>query len=902
MRRSYWWGLLLGFVSLTAFAQVPTPAQLEMLKAMPAAQRETLLQQFGIDPTALESGDSAATSGSPAAAVTAAERKEDLQRAAQALTLQPGDTVLVTVAAKAVGEGQSPASAGLVDAIRRGNPYSLDRSGQLMLPGVAPIAVGALTEEQANRRLALESSLQLLTVSLSRLPVQQAGRLGLKPFGYDIFDASPSTFAPLIDVPVPIDYAVGPGDQLSVQLYGSQNRNVRLSVNRDGTVNFPELGPIGVLGKTFDEVRADIEARVAKQMIGTQASVSISQTRSIQVFVLGEAKKPGSYTVSGLSTLTSALYAAGGISLNGSLRDIHLKRRGNIVRRLDLYDLLLRGDTSNDAKLMPGDVIFIPPVGSVASIDGEVRRPAIYELKGNVTVGNLVTLAGGLTTDADAERASLVRIGEDRRRVALDVAAGNVRASTIKLENGDALSIARIRPTLDAGIVLEGHVFRPGPVAWREGIRLTEVIRSVDELKSNADLGYVLIRRELPPDRRVVVLSADLATALRQPRSEADIILSARDRIIVFDAETGRDLVLKPLLNELRLQSGMDKPAEVVSVGGQVKAAGEYPLEPGMRISDLLRAGGRLADAAYAPKAELTRYLNDGQQRSSELLEIDLAGVLRGDAAADITLQAFDALVIKELPEWSKQEYVILRGEVRFPGRYPIRRGETLRSVVERAGGLSALAFPRGAIFTRKELREREAEQLAKLTERLQSDLAALSIQAGQVKEGQSAAQGAMAAQGLLGQLQSTKAVGRLIINVDRLIAGRIGSRDDIILRDGDELVMPKIRQEVTVLGEVQNGTSLLYRSGLSRDDYIDLSGGYSVRADKSRTYVVRADGSVVARGGNWFARGNGLNVEPGDTIVVPIDTERLPPLPLWQAVTTIVYNAAVALAAIRTL
>jgi hypothetical protein len=159
-----------------------------------------------------------------------------------------------------------------------------------------------------------------------------------------------------------------------------------------------------------------------------------------------------------------------------------------------------------------------------------------------------------------------------------------------------------------------------------------------------------------------------------------------------------------------------------------------------------------------------------------------------------------------------------------------------------------------------------------------------------------------MAAQGLLGQLQSTKAVGRLIINVDRLIAGRIGSRDDIILRDGDELVMPKIRQEVTVLGEVQNGTSLLYRSGLSRDDYIDLSGGYSVRADKSRTYVVRADGSVVASGGNWFAGGNGLNVEPGDTIVVPIDTERLPPLPLWQAVTTIVYNAAVALAAIRTL
>jgi len=321
-----------------------------------------------------------------------------------------------------------------------------------------------------------------------------------------------------------------------------------------------------------------------------------------------------------------------------------------------------------------------------------------------------------------------------------------------------------------------------------------------------------------------------------------------------------------------------------------------------MRISDLIRAGGRLADAAYAPKAELTRYMNQGEQRTSELLEIDLAGVLRGDAAADITLQAFDALVIKELPEWSKQEYVTVRGEVRFPGRYPIRRGETLRSVIERAGGLSALAFPRGAVFIRKELREREAEQLAKLTERLQSDLAALSIQAGQIKEGQAAAQGAMAAQGLLGQLQSTKAVGRLVIDVDRLIAGRIGSRDDIVLRDGDELVMPKIRQEVTVLGEVQNGTSLLFRSGLSRDDYIDLSGGFTVRADKARAYVVRADGSVVAGRGSWFSRGNALNIQPGDTIVVPVDTERLPPLPLWQAVTSIVYNSAVALAAIRTL
>lgn len=904
MRRSRWWSVVLGLVCSLSFAQVPSPAQLEMLKSMPPAQRDALLQQFGVDPSALEGAlpGASATTLPGAAADKAVDRREDLQRAVEALTLQPGDTVLVTVAAKPVAEGQIPASAGLVEAIRRGNPYNLDGAGQLVLPGVSPIAVGALTEEQANRRLSAEPTLQLLTVTLSRLPVQRAGRAGLRPFGYDLFDAAPSTFAPLDDVPVPADYIVGPGDQLQVQLFGSQNRSLRLTVNRDGTVNFPELGPIGVLGKTFEVVRADLEARVAKQLIGTQASISLAQTRSIQVFVLGEAKKPGSYTISGLSTLTSALYAAGGVAATGSLRDIQLKRQGNTVRRLDLYDLLLRGDTSNDAKLLPGDVIFIPPAGPVASIDGEVRRPAIYELKGTVTVGSLVALAGGLTTEADPERASLVRISPDRRRVALDLASGNIRDSNVKLENGDALNVARIRPTLDAGVVLEGHVFRAGTTAWREGLRLSEVIRSVDELKPGADLGYVLIRRELPIDRRIVVLSADLAAALRQPGSAADITLAARDRVTVFDIETGRELVLKPLLNELRLQSGVDRPSEIVSIGGQVKAPGEYPLEPGMRISDLLRAGGRLADAAYAPKAELTRFINQGEQRIGDLLEIDLAAVLRGDSAADITLQAFDALVIKELPEWSRQEYITLRGEVRFPGRYPIRRGETLRSVIERAGGLTALAFPQGSVFTRKELREREAEQLARLTERLQGDLAALSIQAGQVREGQAAAQGAMAAQGMLGQLRSTQAVGRLIIDVDRVIAGRIGSRDDLLLRDGDELSIPKFRQEVTVLGEVQNGTSILFRAGLSRDDYINFSGGYTNRADKSRVYVVRADGSVVARGGNWFARGNAIDIQPGDTIVVPVDTERLPPLPLWQAVTGILYNSAVALAAIRTL
>jgi protein involved in polysaccharide export with SLBB domain len=815
----------LGLLGGLALAQTPTPAQLEMLKNMPASQREALLEQVGVDPSVVS-------------------------------------------------------EAGVEAAI----------AGATVTPPVATPSQKPETPKKADAKK-------------DETPIVESEKTGLRPFGYDLFDRAPSTFAPMTDVPVPSDYVMGAGDQLSIQLYGGQNRTLRLAVNRDGTLSFPELGPISVEGKTFEAARQEIESRIAKQMIGTQASVSMAQTRGIQVFVLGEAKNPGSYTVSGLSTVMSALYAAGGVSTTGSLRDIQLKRQGAVVRRLDLYDLLLRGDTSNDAKILPGDVIFIPPLGQVAAIDGEVRRPAIYELKSGVSVAALVGLAGGLTSEADGERLSVVRVGEDARRVAINVALSDTRSSALKLQNGDRVSVARLRPTLDSGVVIEGHVFRPATVAWREGLRLSEVIRSVDELRPDADLGYVLIRRELPPDRRVVVLSADLAAALRQPGSAADVQLAVRDRITVFDIEKGREAVLKPLLAELRRQGSLDQPTAVVSIGGQVKAPGEYPLEPAMRVSDLLRAGGRLSEAAFGLKAELTRFSSNGEEREASLLEIDLAAVLRGDAAADITLQPSDALIVKELPEWSKQEFVTLRGEVRFPGRYPIRRGETLRSVIERAGGLSGIAFTRGAVFTRQELKQREAEQIARLTDRLRSDLASLSIQAGQVREGQDAAQGAMAAQGLLGQLQSTAPVGRLVIDVDRLIAGRIGAASDIVLRDGDELVIPKIRQEVTIIGEVQNSTSLLHRAGLKRDNYIELSGGYTRRADKSRAYVVRADGSVVAgTSGGWLRGGKNVDIQPGDTIVVPLDTERLPPLPLWQAVTSIVYNAAVALAAIRTL
>ena len=525
-----------------------------------------------------------AQNGQAAAAAAAAADAQKAQAPAPTAPNSPagtGNASPMTAFQAGLSDEQRTRMDALMDLIRAKNPYRLGNDGALNLPGFAPIALLGLSEEQATLRLKVEPAFRGIDIRLTRLPLKKTGSEGLKPFGYALFNHDLSTFAPSTNVPVPSEYIVGAGDQLVVQLYGTQNRRLALTVTRDGRVNLPDLGPIDVAGQTFEEVKSEIEARVARQMIGVRASVSMGDTRSIRVFVLGEARSPGSYTISGLGTITSALYAAGGAKREGSLRNVQLKRRGVLVRQFDLYDLLIRGDTKDDAKLLSGDVIFIPPVGPTVSIDGEVRRPAIYEIKGESTVADILQLAGGLTAEADRSNAMLTRIDDRQRRIVVPVEL-SAGARTEAVRNGDSLRVLRLRPTLDAGILLQGHVYVPGEFAYRPGMRLTDVVHSVDELRPDADQHYLLIRRELPPERRISVLSVDLDAALRAPDSAADVELMPRDRITVFDLASGRDHVIQPLLEELRVQGTAAHPTATVHAAGQVKVPGEYPLEPGM--------------------------------------------------------------------------------------------------------------------------------------------------------------------------------------------------------------------------------------------------------------------------------------------------------------------------------
>jgi polysaccharide biosynthesis/export protein len=793
--------------------------------------------------------------------------------------------------------------------ILKNNPYKLNRFGDLEIPGLPSIPVAGLTAIEATDRLSADPDLRDFIVRVTLLRLKEVGEAALKPFGYDLFEGVPSTFAPVSDIQVPSDYIVGPGDKLEIQLYGNEPASYSLTVERDGRINFPKLGPISLTGLTFENARVAIEQRVSKQLIGSRVSVTMGNLRSIRVFVLGEAEKPGSYTVSGLSSMTNALFVSGGVKKIGSLRNIQLKRNGKLITVLDLYDLLLHGDTSGDRQLLPGDVIFIPPIGPTVSVDGAVRRPAIYEVKGEKTVADAVQLAGGLSPEADEKLAQMERILPSSLHEMQNVDLTSEASRKMLLANGDKLRIPIIRPTLENSVTLTGYVFRPGEFEYKAGLHLSDVLGSFDELRPNADRHYIMIRREVPPEQRLEVVSADLAAALANRHGAGDPELRPRDKIYVFDLSASRERIIAPLIRDLELQATPEQPTQLVSVDGKVKAPGKYPLQPGMHISDLIRAGGSLEDAAFGGQAELTRYeVINGDARQTDLIAIDLAAIRRGDATANVELRPYDVLVIKPIPMWDQPGSIVLTGEVRFPGKYPIHRGETLKSVLQRAGGFTDTAFPEGAVYIREELKQREKDLLDLLVNRMQSDLAALTLESisssvatSNAGASNNATTSIAIGQQLITQLREAKPVGRLVLNVERIWKSPPGSVDDVELRNGDQLLIPKRNQEVTILGEVQSPTSHVYQAGLTRDDYIAKSGGVTQKADRKRIYVVRVNGDVFSgeRTG-WFRRSQNLEIHPGDTIVVPLDTERVRALPLWQAVTTIIYNLAVALLAVR--
>jgi polysaccharide export outer membrane protein len=718
----------------------------------------------------------------------------------------------------------------------------------------------------------------------------------LEPFGYALFAGDASTFAPATEIPIPSAYPIGPGDVIRLQLFGQQNEMHELTVSRDGILHLPRVGPVSVAGLDFDEMRRQLTRLVSERFIGVEASITLGKLRSIRIFIMGETRNPGAYTVSSLSNITNALFVSGGVKVSGSLRNVKLIRSGDVIATMDLYDLLLKGDTSSDQRLMPGDVIFIPTVEKTAAIGGQVKRPAVYEVTSEKTIQQLIALAGGYRDEADPRFAKLKRLGDDFQRSVEDMDLTRNASLNEALRNGDELTIGAISDLREGYFQASGAVLRPGLHEWKPGLRVSNVLASSrDGLIEGADLGYSLIVRYANENRDIRIIGFVLGEALSTPGTQADPVLHDRDRILVFEHDVSREALLAPYIEKLSRQVAPGKLPDIVSIGGQVRYPGRYPLIEGMALHELVKAAGGLLDSTYLGEAEVARTSLEAEQAVTSLLDatVDLS---RGDVEAFL-LQAHDRVLIKRLPAFGGRSSITLEGEVRFPGAYDIRRGEKLSSLLTRAGGLTSHAYAKGAVFSRVSLREQEAARLRELEVRLQSDLAGLSkSKSKQLEEGEGDVSKQL--EDLLGGMKSTAPVGRLVIDLKAILAGRDAL--DVRLLDGDTLTVPEKMQSVTVVGEIQFPTSHLYRANLSVEDYLERSGGSTRNADPGRTYVIRADGSVwLPSRSRWFS-GRGGAIEPGDTIVVPPDIEQVNGIELASGLSQIIYQMALGAAAVR--
>ncbi len=775
-----------------------------------------------------------------------------------------------------------------VDKLCAGLDNSKAQTENLKQPVVAPkprVTVSTLsndTDDQADKAM-IEQESEIITSDL-------------KPFGYDLFANVPNSFAASTNVPVSPDYLLGPGDELAILFYGKLNQSITVTINRDGLVDMPELGPIVLAGLTFGEAKEMLQSQIAAQVIGTQVNISMGTLRSMQIFVLGEAFKPGAYTVSSLSTITHALMSAGGVSDIASLRNIQLKRAGKTIATLDLYELLLQGNIVNDVRLQSSDVIYVPTVGDLVSIDGQVLRPAIYELKSETTVQELVDLAGGLGPKAFGKSARIERISDDGFMTVVDIDLTGLAGQESSIVAGDHLRVDEITNFKKGIVSLAGHVNHPGDFAWRSGMRASDLIRSLDQFPPDVDLDYALVVRETSGGSDINVMGLNLRSLLDSPQGKDDISLESRDILLIFSAYANRDKTLEPILKRLTRQSKLGGSAKVVVASGQVRFPGRYPLIKGMNVADLVTAAGGFLEGAYQDSAEVTRSDLSNPNRAAVLsMPISLA------SKSSFELAPLDSVQFKTMPDYRARESITLAGEVVFPGEYSFYQGETLSSVLERAGGFTQQAHIEGAVFTRLQLKQREQRELDSLRDKLNDQLLIDQLQ--EVNAGNALDSSQQAVQKkAIAQLNSVEAVGRLVLPLREIMDG---SADDVLLENGDALVVPNYRQEVSIIGEVQQPTSYFYDSSLSVADYLEQSGGLLESADRRKIYVVKASGKVVLPKRSLLRfSGKNTKIEAGDTIVVPLDTDdkKIEGIPLIAEVSKIVYELALGAAAINSL
>ena len=658
---------------------------------------------------------------------------------------------------------------------------------------------------------------------------------GIKVFGRDIFYSSNLTFEPSINIATPTDYRLGPGDQVVIEVWGASEANIVQKVTPDGYISIPDVGPIAVNGLTVQAASNRIRAKLSKIYSGmktanvdlsTNVKVSLGQIRTIQVNIMGEVARPGTYALSSFSTVFHALYKAGGVSPIGSLRNIKVVRGGRTVATIDVYDYILQGRSHTDIRLQEGDVILASPYEALVMIQGKIKRPMYYEMKNSESIATLINYAGGFSDDAYASSITVERSNAKERTICT---VDEMHYNDFKMKDGDVVSIGAILDRYDNRVEIKGAVYRPGSYAIGQDIRtVRDLILKADGLLEEAFTNRGVLHRE-NPDRKLEIISVNIKGIL--DGTEPDIALQKNDALFI------------PSIYDLEAKGTLE-------INGEVFAPGIFPFAANTKLEDLIIMAGGLTEAASTVRVDVTRRFTDNKstKKQKEISETYTFSVKDGfviEGEQGFILEPYDQVFVRRSPGYTPKINVTINGEVEFEGNYALNeRNERLSDVIKQAGGLTEFAYLEGARLERQLTYE----------EYLQAkELMAMVVSNNKVDGNDSI---------IVPEVTRTYPVGINLVEIMKNPHSAI----DPVLHDGDVIIIPQLMTTVSISGSVRKPNSIVYDPKKDLKDYISEAGGYAERARKSGTFILYPNGHIKELGRSASAK----NIIGGSKIIVP--------------------------------
>jgi polysaccharide export outer membrane protein len=705
-------------------------------------------------------------------------------------------------------------------------------------------------------------------------------------FGQSLFRQAPSTFSPVDWMQVPSDYIIGPGDELQIKVWGQVEANLRVIVDRSGQIYIPQVGQISVAGLHYGDLEPHLKSEISKIFKNFNVTANIGRLRSIQVVVVGNARYPGTYTISSLSTLVNAIFASGGPAPQGSLRHIQVRRDGTTITDFDFYDLLIKGDKSKDVRLLPGDVLYIPHVGPLVAVSGSVNTPAIYEMKDNSALNELIEIAGDLSTVADTNKTTIDRLVDHQARKTLEFPYDE-QSRALPLKDGDIVRVFSIVPRFEDTVTLRGNVANPGRYPWKPGMRVRDLIPD----------SQALLTRRYWRNRAAVVNGRATEYPVRPSQNSASSLSQRQANSSTANGTaTPQSAENANSQDNLAATTGFSNPAADTLFAENEQNSSGNESSKSDRSSETRQSSqtvgnnpnpNTVKDVAedvrgYAPEINwdyaIIQRVNPTDLSSKLIWMSPRKAIIEQDEASNLELQPGDIVTIFSqrdisVPQADRSQYVIVEGEVMRPGVYKLETNETLRSVLQRAGGLSPDAYVYGSQLTRESARVDQQKSLDELARTMEVQIRQSALSVAASTQPGDLPQMLAAQEAIIAQLRNTRASGRVALPV-RPRDNKLTDFPDMIMEDSDRLTIPHTPSTVSVVGDVYNPGSFIFEPRNTAGAYLEIAGKGKPQSDLHHAFVLRANGVVIAANnvnglfvGTKFQR---IRMYPGDQIVVP--------------------------------